>query len=120
MRLPVPFLAILLVLSSCNEPRVPATMRGEALRDRAVREVKVVKIWDQGTDRISADSDPHVSHYIEVDVVSGADAGEKLTLPYDAWNVGKEPPARGTVLLMAPADWVQRDPLSQGRQFGAW
>ncbi len=111
---------VLVVLAACNDARVPPTARAAALHDRTVREVRVVKVWDQVSDRLDADGDPHVSHYIEVDVVSGPDAGKQFTLPFDTWNVGKPPPAVGAVLVMAPADWVQRDPRSQGRAFGEW
>lgn len=108
-------LGLSLALAACNEPRVPPTARGEALSDRGVREVTVVKVWDQSSDRIDGGGDPHISHYIEVDIVSGPDKGTKLTLPYDEWNVGKLPPVKGTTLLMTPADWVQLSPSSQGR-----
>jgi hypothetical protein len=62
--------------------------------------------------------DPHVSHYVEVDIVSGKEKGTRMTLPYDEWNVGEAPPSKGTILMMAPADWVKRNPKSQGRPFG--
>lgn len=113
-------LCLLFLLTGCNEPRTPAISRSESLRDRAPLQVRVVKVWNQSTDRIESDNDPHVSHFIEVDVIAGERKGDKLTLPFDAWNVGREPPSRGTELVIAPADWVQRDPRSKGREFGAW
>jgi hypothetical protein len=109
--------AALAFLGACTDTRVPPTARAVALSDNGVREVKIVKLWNQSGDRIG-ENDPHISHYIEVDVLSGEGAGKPLTLPYDTWNVGKPPPAVGTVVVMAPADWVRRDPVSQGRPFG--
>jgi hypothetical protein len=122
MRLPALLLLVPLLcgLTACNEPRVPATSRSDSLTNRTPLAVEVVKVWNQATNRVEGDNDPHVSHYIEVDVVDGPQAGTKLTLPYDAWNVGKEPPERGTRLVIAPADWVQRNNASTGRPFGAW
>jgi len=110
-------LVVLVGLSSCDEPRVPPIPRHEAMADRTVREVKIIKVWDQSGNRMSDAGDPHVSHWIEVDIVSGDEQGHPMTLPYDNWSVGEEPPAKGTVLLMAPADWVRRNPKSQGRPF---
>lgn len=109
---------VLVGLTGCDDPRVPPLPRNEALSDRTVREVKIVKIWDQSGNRMDNAGDPHVSHYIEVDVISGDEKGTKLTLPYDEWNVGEAPPSKGTTLLVAPADWVKRNPKSQGRPFG--
>ena len=108
----------LLVLAACGgeETRVPPTVRAVALSDSAVREVKIVKIYVQAAERIG-DPDPHISHYIDVDVLSGDGAGKPLILPYDTWNVGKPPPAVGTVVVMSPIDWVRRDPAKQGRPF---
>lgn len=111
-------LVVLSGLTGCNDPRVPPLPRNEAINDRTVREVKIIKIWDQSEGRMDNAGDPHISHYIEVDVVSGDEKGTKLTLPYDEWNVGEAPPAKGTTLLVAPADWVKRNPKSQGRPFG--
>lgn len=111
---------LILGLVACSEPRVPPIPRGDALADRVIREVTVIKVWDQSTDRLGDAGDPHISHYIEVDVVSGAEKGTRMTLPYDEWNVGQAPPAKGRTLLIAPADWVQRSPTSQGRPFGGW
>ncbi len=115
-------LAVLLTLvAGCNDSRVPPTPRASALQDKEVREVKVVKVWDQGTDRLDAGGgDPHISHYIEVDVLTGSDKGKALTLPYDEWNVGKAPPVAGQTVMVAPMDWVRRDPNSQGRPFNGW
>ena len=111
-------LLVLVGLTGCDDPRVPPLPRNEALNDRTVREVKIIKIWDQTGKRMSNAGDPHVSHYIEVDVVSGDEKDTKLTLPFDEWNVGEAPPSKGTILVMAPADWVKRNPKSQGRPFG--
>ena len=121
MRPVLALLAALVLLTACNNPRVPPIPRSEALRDTTVRQVRVVKVWDQVSDRMEADGDPHISHYIEVDVVGGQDDGKKLTLPFDAWNAGTPPPAVGTVITMAAADWVRPNAKGKtGRQFGSW
>ncbi len=104
-------------LSGCDEPRVPPLARNEALSDHTVREVTIVKVWDQTGNRMNSGGDPHVSHFVEVDIVSGAEKGTRMTLPFDEWNVGQAPPNKGTTLLIAPADWVKRNPKSQGRPF---
>lgn len=110
----------LLALASCGgeDTRVPPMVRAVALTDSAIREVKIVKLYVQAAERIG-DADPKISHYIDVDVLSGDGAGKPLILPYDMWNVGKPPPAVGTVVVMCPADWVRRDPEKQGRPFGS-
>lgn len=109
---------VLAGLTGCDDPRVPPIARNEAISDRTPREVKIIKIWDQTGSRMGSGGDPHVSHYIEVDIVSGDEKGTPMTLPYDEWNVGEAPPAKGTTLMIAPADWVKRNPKSQGRPFG--
>lgn len=108
----------LILLAGCNSSRVPPIGRGEALRDRIPREVRVVKVWDQVDDRLDGPTDPQISHYIEVDVLDGPEVGKPMTLPYDRWNTGKEPPSRGDRLVMAPSDWVTRDPRTNGRPYG--
>jgi hypothetical protein len=121
MRSVLTLLTLLVLLAACNDPRVPPISRSDALRDTTVRQVRVVKVWDQVSDRMEADGDPHISHYIEVDVVGGQDDGKKLTLPFDAWNAGIQPPEVGTVLTMCAADWVKPNPKGKtGRQFGDW
>lgn len=111
-------LVVLAGLAGCDDPRVPPLARNEAINDRTPREVKIIKIWDQTDSRMNNGGDPHVSHYIEVDILSGDEKGTPMTLPYDEWNVGEAPPAKGTTLMIAPADWVKRNPKSQGRPFG--
>jgi hypothetical protein len=111
-------IVIAAALTSCDDPRVPPIPRSEALGDRTVREVKVIKVWDQTGNRMNNSGDPHVSHFVEVDIVSGDEKGTRMTLPFDEWNVGEAPPSKGTILMIAPADWVKRNPKSQGRPFG--
>ncbi len=108
-----------LLLAACGQhPRVDPFPRMAALRDREPREVKVVRVWDQVSDRIEEGADPHVSHWIEVDVLAGPGAGSPMTLPYDQWNTGKAPPAEGDRLMMCPAEWVSRDNRTPGRPYG--
>lgn len=115
-----PFLLLgLVLLTGCSSARVSPIDRGQALRDRTPREVKVVKVWDQVNDRLDGPTDPQISHYIEVDVLDGPEAGKPMTLPYDRWNTGKEPPSRGDRLVVAPMDWVSRDPHTNGRPYGS-
>ena len=111
-------LMAVLLLAACGGARVPPTARSQAMLDREPREVKVVKVWDQISDRLEESADPHISHFIEVDVVSGPGAGKPMTLPYDQWNTGRVPPSAGDRLMMAPSDWVARDPRTPGRPYG--
>lgn len=112
-------LPVLLLLTACSSARVPPISRGEAQRDHIPREVRVVKVWDQVSNRLDGPVDPQISYYIEVDVLDGPEAGKPMTLPYDRWNTGKEPPSKGDRLMMSPADWVLRDPQTKGRPYGA-
>jgi hypothetical protein len=105
-------------LCACNEARVAPTARAQALRDREPREVKVVRVWSQVGERLEQGADPHISHYIEVDVLAGPGAGKPLTLPYDQWNTGRPAPEVGERMMMAPADWVERDARTPGRPYG--
>jgi hypothetical protein len=108
---------VMSLLCSCNEARTPPIARRDALSDRTVREVTVIKVWDQVENRVDGMNDPNVSHVVEVDVASGDDKGTQLTFPFDAWSTGKRPPAVGSTVMMCPADWVRRDPRSNGRPF---
>lgn len=114
--------AILAVaLVGCGQEfRTPALNRQQALSQTEVLEMKVVKVWNVVTDALDHDREPGIGYYVEVDVLSGSNAGAKLTLPYDDWNVGKPPPAVGTRVIAAPADWVKRGRHSKGAAFGGW
>lgn len=110
-----------LVLAGCGpEMRTPPINRGQAASRTEVLEMKVVKVWDVVADALDHDREPGISHYIEVDVLSGSNAGKQLTLPYDEWNVGKQPPATDATVIAAPADWVRRGKDSRGKPFGGW
>ena len=113
-------LAVACLAGGCGGPRQPAISRVDALHDVKPREFKVIKVWDEVRDNMDTGRDPHISHVIEVEVLSGPDQGRQLTLPYDEWNVGKAPPTEGERVVIAPADWVKRDPDSKGRPFGGW
>jgi hypothetical protein len=115
-------LAILVLVSGCGggEARSRPLNRGQAAARTEVMELKVVKVWDVVSDALNHDREPGISHYIEVDVLSGSAAGTPLTLPFDEWNVGGRPPAEGTTVVVAPADWVRRAKDSRGRPFGGW
>jgi hypothetical protein len=106
---------VVLALSACGGPREKPMPRSEALQDATPREMRVVKVWDQVEDSMDLDRDENVSHVIECEVLSGPDQGKVLALPYDEWNVGHRPPRAGERVVVAPADWVRRDPNSHGR-----
>ena len=112
---------VLLSVSACGrEARTPPLSRSQAMARTEVLEMKVVKVWDVVADALDHDREPGISHHVEVDVVSGSSAGTQLTLPYDDWNVGAAPPAIGTIVVAAPADWVKRAKDSRGRPHGGW
>ena len=112
------FLLLLVILGGCREARAEPITRSAALHDRAVREVRVHKVWDQVDNRLVDSGDPQVSHYIEVDILSGPNAGHPATFPYDRWNTGTMPPVAGDRVLMTPADWVARQDRTPGRPYG--
>lgn len=131
MSLLAPFLRPLLVAGACLAPllltscggvqtRTQPLTRSQASARTEVLEMKIVEVWDVVADALDHDREPGISHLIEVDVLSGSTAGKQLTLPYDEWNVGKPPPAEGSVVVGAPADWVKRGKDSRGRPFGGW
>ncbi len=112
----------ILILAGCggSQTRTPPLNRGQALARTEVLEMKIIKVWDVVADALNHDREPGISHYIEVDVLSGSSAGKQLTLPYDEWNAGGRPPSDGTTVVAAPADWVKRANDSKGRPFGGW
>ena len=114
-------LALALCLAGCgNTARTTPLTKEQALSRSEVMEMKVIKVWDVVTDALDHDRDPSVSHIIEVDVLSPpAVAGQQLALPFDKWNVGGAPPAAGTTVIAAPADWVKLSRNSRGSAFGA-
>jgi hypothetical protein len=116
----LPALALAVALAGCgNAARTTPLTKDQALSRTEVLEMKVVKVWDVVTDALDHDRDPSVSHVIEVDVLSGTLAGKQLALPFDKWNVGGAPPAEGTTVVAAPADWVKLSRNSKGSAFGA-
>ena len=113
-------LALALLLAGCgNTARTPPLTKEQALSRTEVLEMRVVKVWDVVTDALDHDRDPAVTHIIEVDVLSGSQAGTPLALPFDTWNVGGPPPVAGTTVIAAPADWIKRSRNSKGSPFGA-
>jgi hypothetical protein len=118
-----PLLPLLVLLTACStrpDYAAPPLSRSQALARTEVLELKVKKVWNTVHDALDHDREPGISHVIEVEVVAGPGAGTPLTLPYDEWNVGKEPPAAGARVVTAPADWVKRAKDTKGRPFGGW
>lgn len=114
-------LAAALLLTGCGrEFRAAPLNRGQASARTEVLEMRVFHVWDIVADALDLAHEPGISHYIEVDILSGTLAGKQITLPYDEWNVGKKPPAEGSTVIAAPADWVRRGRESKGRAFGGW
>lgn len=116
-------LASVLLLAGCgggDEFRTPPLSRGQASARTEVLEMRVVRVWDVVADALDHEREPMISHYLDVDVLSGSLAGKSMVLPYDEWNVGKKVPAEGTTVIAAPADWVRRGRDSKGRPFGGW
>ncbi len=112
------FLALSLCLAGCgNQARTPPLTQAQALSRTEVLQMKIVKVWNVVTDALDHDRDPSIRYLIEVDVLSGSTAGQQLTLPYDDWNVGAPPPAEGSTVVAAPADWVKRSKNSRGSAF---
>jgi hypothetical protein len=120
VRLLLPVLALLIAACSHREFRTPALNRAQALARTDVLELRVVQVWNTVEDALDHDREPGIDYYIEVDVLTGRDAGKPMTLPYDSWNVGSGPPAVDSRVVVAPADWVKRAKDSKGRPFGGW
>lgn len=123
MRHLLPLFGLVMLLAGCGDSRayrVQPLNRNQALARTEVLELKIIKVWSESGDVLNHRRELGVSHFIEVDVLSGTLAGTMLTLPYDEWNVGKQVPAEGTTLVTAPADWVRRGKDSKGRPFGGW
>lgn len=114
-------LCAILLISGCGgiRTRSQPISRSQALAMTEVVELRVVKVWDVVADSFDHDREPQVSHYIDVDVLSGPQGGGQWTLPYDEWNAGR-PPVAGATVTLAPADWVRRTNNSRGRPFGGW
>ncbi len=111
---------VLVVLTSCNDgPRTEITHR-RALIWETVYEAEIIKVWD--TMHLNRAVDPHVSHYIEVLILTEGDdlTGQQIGFPYDEWSVGKKPPSVGEVVLFTPASWVQTSASSMGRPKSGW
>lgn len=106
---------LLLVLAACGELRTGVYEPDQARRDQRALRVRIITIHDN----FSRDwcKDARVSHVVDVDVLDGpADlVGKPLVLPYDAFALGKEPPAVDTETVMAPADWLKQPPTQKFR-----
>ncbi len=105
-------LLLLLLLSSCG-PEGREIAREEALEWRAPIHCRIREVYDVLDLRRS--TDPNTTHLIEVEIVSGDDAGELLVLPYDEWSVGRKPPSAGRDMVFPPASWVRKSADSRGR-----
>lgn len=113
-------LGLSLAACAAHGPRERPWTRAEALAATAPLELEVLRVWDVVADALRVGREPGTSHIIEVEVHSGVQAGQRLALPYDEWNVGAPPPPAGTRLVIAPADWVRRAKDSRGRPFTGW
>jgi hypothetical protein len=112
------FIAIILVLSACGEPRDPILTVDQVKKDRRQCDLRIVQVFDC----LKVARPTETSHLIEVDVLDGASdlIGKHITLPYDEWMVGKPPPKVGERMKIAPADWVQKAVDSKGEPMGGW
>ncbi len=97
-----------LALAACGDLRTGVYEPTLARRDQRAMRIKIVSVHDNLGRDWCADS--RVSHVVEVDVLDGpADlAGKPLTLPYDAFSQGRQPPEIGTEMVVAPADWLKQ------------
>ncbi|TVR13066.1 MAG: hypothetical protein EA401_07625 [Planctomycetota bacterium] len=98
----------LLILGACTGPREDVVPRDTALRWHDPLEVRVLNVYDG----LHHSRDPQVSHIVEVEILESSQdrsmIGRRMALPYDQWMAGGPPPKRGTVLVMRPAQWVER------------
>lgn len=101
---------LLLLLAACTGPRSEIVPRAQALDLDAPWRMRVIAIHDG----LHHSRDPHVSHLIEVEHLSGPQAGTRATYPFDEWQYGGEPPDEDEELTVAPAVWVRGREASQG------
>jgi hypothetical protein len=106
------------LLNGCSGPRETLTPMAEAKRDTRVMRLEIIAVYNN--DRMDYTTEFHVSHVIDATVLDGPPAliGKPIVLPYDLFNVAKPPPAVGSVVVTAPADWVKRNEAGRVRGFG--
>ena len=101
--------AAALLVVACGGPREDVVPRETALRWHDPMEVRILHIHDG----LHHSRDPQVSHIIDVEVLESSEnrslIGRRLSLPYDQWMAGGPPPKRGSVIVMRPAQWVERN-----------
>ncbi len=113
MRLSLLIIAFLFTLSSCGGPRYTVIPWSKALKLDALLEMEILVVHDG----LHHSREPHVSHLLEVEILKGPDSliGQRITLPYDRYNTGKQPPGPGEVVYVAPSSWLKRDNKTFGR-----
>ncbi len=111
-------MAVAIGLAGCGPRETPTTV-STAMSSTTPRVYRVIKVYDRVDDDIQApDHDPAITKYIEVERLDGP--GGRELLPYDEWNTGRPPPEAGQRVVIAPADWVKRNPDSVGRPIGGF
>lgn len=108
-----------LMLGGCfnRGPDTPLVTHEQARTLRDPWRMKIVRIWDG----VQYSRDPNTTHLVEARVLDGAAQvqGRIFTFPYDAWSVGKEPPARGTTIMASPYDFIRVHADSHGAPKGS-
>ena len=107
-------LFVLSCLSGCGGgPRYNVIPWANALKLESMMEMRILDIHDG----LHHSREPHVTHLVSVEILDGPQSviGKRITLPYDSYNCGKEPPSPGTEVLIAPSSWLKRDFRSFGR-----
>jgi hypothetical protein len=96
-----------MALAGCADrgPTAPAYGYEAASADTRPRTVRVVKVWDTLEDAVTTYRDQRVSHLVEVEILAGPPG--PTVWPWDHYAKDRaQPPAVGTEVVAAPAEWV--------------
>lgn len=98
---------LILALAGCVQPRSAPLTWAVASRDRVPRQVVVVKVWDDLSERVEGlERDGRISHFVELDVLRPGEPPDPATWPYDEESTGRPPPSAGDQLVVSPADFL--------------
>ncbi len=109
---------LVLALTACGASRSPTLSYQRASIDDRLLTMRVLKVTN-AMDVPEPTSD--TSHLIEVEIEAPIERhGERITLPYNEWMVGRQPPRRGEIVMATPKYWIRGDGTSRGKPMHGW